>query len=209
MRFTGWKPAAVTFFEGLAAENSKAYWQAHKDVYEAEVAAPMEALLAELADGFGDAKVLRPYRDVRFSKDKSPYKTTIAATLDSGGYVQFSAEGLGVGAGYYVMSPGQLARFRAAIDADATGAELAAIMADLGSKRIEATAHDTLKTAPRGYPKDHARIGLLRLKGAIAWKQWPYAKWQATAAAKGRVVDVLEASVPLRAWLDTNVGPEE
>lgn len=209
MRFTGWKPAAVTFFEGLAAENSKAYWQAHKDVYEAEVAAPMEALLAELADGFGDAKVFRPYRDVRFSKDKSPYKTTIAATLDSGGYVQFSAEGLGVGAGYYVMSPGQLARFRAAIDADATGAELAAIMADLGSKRIEATAHDTLKTAPRGYPKDHARIGLLRLKGAIAWKQWPYAKWQATAAAKGRVVDVLEASVPLRAWLDTNVGPEE
>lgn len=209
MRFTGWKPAAVTFFEGLAAENSKAYWQAHKDVYEAEVAAPMEALLAELADDFGDAKVFRPYRDVRFSKDKSPYKTTIAATLDSGGYVQFSAEGLGVGAGYYVMSPGQLARFRAAIDADATGAELAAIMADLGSKRIEATAHDTLKTAPRGYPKDHARIGLLRLKGAIAWKQWPYAKWQATAAAKGRVVDVLEASVPLRAWLDTNVGPEE
>lgn len=208
MRFTGWKPAAVAFFEGLAADNSKAYWQAHKDVYEAEVAASMEALLAELADDFGDAKVFRPYRDVRFSKDKSPYKTTIAATLDSGGYVQFSAEGLGVGAGYYVMSPGQLARFRAAIDANATGAELEQIMVDLRDKRIEATAHDTLKTAPRGYPKDHPRIGLLRMKGAIAWKQWPYAKWQASAAAKGRVVEVLEASAPLRAWLDTNVGPE-
>lgn len=209
MRFTGWKPAAVTFFEGLAADNSKAYWQANKAVYEAEVAAPMEGLLAELADEFGDGKVFRPYRDVRFSKDKSPYKTAIAATLESGGYVQFSAEGLGVGAGYYVMSPPQLARFRAAIDADGTGAELESIMADLRGDRIDATAHDTLKTAPRGYPKDHPRIELLRMKGAIAWKQWPYAKWQATAAAKGRVVGVLEASVPLRAWLDTNVGPQD
>lgn len=209
MRFTGWKPAAIAFFEGLAADNSKAYWQAHKDVYETEVAAPMEALLAELADAYGDGKVFRPYRDVRFSKDKSPYKTTIAATLASGGYVQFSAEGLGVGAGYYVMSPGQLARFRAAIDDDGTGAELETIVADLRSDRIEATSHDALRTAPRGYAKDHPRIELLRMKGAIAWKQWPYAKWQATAAAKGRVIDVLDASLPLRAWLDVNVGLAE
>ena len=89
----GWPTDAVEFFEGLEADNSKTYWQEHKVTYETKVRVPMDALLAELAQEFGAGKVFRPYRDVRFSKDKSPYKTNIAATVEHGGYITLSADG--------------------------------------------------------------------------------------------------------------------
>ena len=69
------------------------------------------------------------------------------------------------------------------------------------------SAHDSLKTAPRGYPKDHPRIELLRLKGLITWREWPVAPWLSTRKAKTRVVDMLRGSRPILDWLDTNVGP--
>ena len=84
MTFRGWKAEALEFFDGLEADNSKAYWQAHKTEYETLVRAPMEALLIELEPEWGEGRVFRPYRDVRFSKDKSPYKTSIAAELGGG-----------------------------------------------------------------------------------------------------------------------------
>jgi uncharacterized protein (DUF2461 family) len=90
MAFRGWRVDALEFFEGLEAENSKAYWARNKPVYDREVRAPMEALLAELEPDWGEGRIFRPYRDVRFSKDKSPYKTTIAATVGDG-YVQLSS----------------------------------------------------------------------------------------------------------------------
>src|SRR6187397_1705331 len=104
MTFLGWKAEALEFFEGLEADNSKAYWQAHRDDYDELVRAPMEELLAELEPGWGEGRIFRPYRDVRFSRDKSPYKTNIAATVSEGGYISFSADGLGVGTGYYMMA---------------------------------------------------------------------------------------------------------
>ncbi len=69
MAFTGWPVEAVEFYEGLTADNSKTYWQGNKAVYDDCVRAPMQQLLAELADEFGPAKLFRPYRDVRFSAD--------------------------------------------------------------------------------------------------------------------------------------------
>ncbi|MGQ0804910.1 MAG: DUF2461 domain-containing protein [Actinomycetota bacterium] len=209
MTFRGWPAEAIEFFEGLEADNSKTYWQDHKPVYEKQVRAPMDELLAELEPNFGEGKVFRPYRDVRFSKDKSPYKTSIAATLAEGGYISLSAEGLGAGSGMYMPARDQLERFRRAIADDRTGKKLAGIVDGLRGAGIEVTAHDVLKTAPRGYPKDHPRIELLRHKGLIAWKQWPVAGWMGTAKAKDRVVEFLRAAGPLNAWLDKNVGPSE
>ena len=113
MAFRGWPIEAVEFYEGLEADNSKVYWQDHRETYERHVRAPMEALLAELADEFGPATMFRPYRDVRFSADKSPYKTTCAARIGAG-YVSFSAEGLSAGSGLYMPDPATLQRFRAA-----------------------------------------------------------------------------------------------
>jgi uncharacterized protein (TIGR02453 family) len=207
MAFRGWPAEAIEFYEGLEADNTRAYWQDHKKEYEELVRRPMTELLAELAGEFGAGKIFRPYRDVRFSRDKSPYKTAIGATLERGGYVQFSAQGLAAGSGYYVMLADQLDAYRRAVDDDKSGGELVALVARLRKAGVEITGHDTLKTAPKGYSKDHPRIELLRHKGLIAWKQWPVAAWMGTARARQRVVDFLETARPLNTWLDSHVGP--
>jgi uncharacterized protein (TIGR02453 family) len=207
--FRGWEAEALEFYEGLEADNSKAYWQDHKAVYQELVLAPMEELLAELKKEFGEGRVFRPYRDVRFSKDKSPYKTAIAATLSNGGYISLSSEGLGAGSGYYGLMPDQLERFRASVADDRTGKALVRLVDKATAEGIEVSAHDVLKTAPKGYPKDHPRIELLRHKGLIYWKQWPAGAWLGTAKAKERVIELLRAAKPLIKWLETNVGPSD
>jgi uncharacterized protein (TIGR02453 family) len=206
MAFRGWPAEALEFYEGLAADNSKAYWTAHKAVYEQSVYAPMAQLLAELAAEFGPGKIYRPYRDVRFSADKTPYKTAIAASLERGGYVQLSAEGLAAGSGMYHLAPDQLDRYRAAVADGKTGAELADLVAQVREHGIDVTAHDTLKSIPRGYPRDHPRAELLRHKGLITWQHWPAGGWLGTAGAKRRVVDFLRASQPISDWLAAHVG---
>ena len=209
MAFQGWPPEAHEFYIGLMADNSKIYWEAHRDVYDKAVRAPMQELLDELAPEFGEGKIFRPYRDVRFSRDKSPYKTAIGATLAGGGYVQFSTEGLGAGCGMYHLAPDQLERYREAVADDASGGRLAKLVASVRKRGIEIAAHDSLKTAPRGYPKDHPRIELLRHKGLITWQQWPTGAWLSEPTAKQRVIEFLRASIPIRDWLDKHVGPSE
>jgi uncharacterized protein (TIGR02453 family) len=207
MAFRGWPSEAIDFYDGLEEDNSKAYWQAHKAVYDESVKGPMEQLLAELADEFGEGRIFRPNRDIRFSADKSPYKTSIAAHLGDAGYVQLSAAGLGVGTGMFMMATDQLERYRGAVDDHRTGAELAGLVETARSAGMDVTAHNVLKTAPRGYPKDHPRIELLRLKGLVTWREWPAGAWLATARSKARVVEFLRASRPVGEWLDRHVGP--
>ena len=205
MAFKGWPIEAVEFYEGLEADNTRIYWQEHKAVYERCVSAPMEELLAELADDFGTGRVFRPYRDVRFSADKTPYKTNCAAHLPAG-YISFSAEGLFVGSGLYRPESDQLKRFRAAVDDEGSGSDLESIVAALRTGGYDVGAHEVLKTAPKGYPKDHARIELLRHKGILMSKSWPVGAWLGTTKAKDRVVAGLEAARPLNHWLERFVG---
>src|SRR6185312_17046357 len=98
------------------------------------------------------------------------------------------------------------ARYRRAVDEDRTGKELESLVAAAARKKIGITGHEQLKTAPRGYPKDHPRIDLLRNKGLVAWQEWPPAPWLGTKKAKDRVIAFLHATDPLAEWLDTNVG---
>jgi uncharacterized protein (TIGR02453 family) len=206
MAFKGWPASALEFFEGLEADNSKVYWNDHKGVYEQDVKAPMLSLLAELADEFGDSHLFRPYRDTRFSADKSPYKTTIAAGVGEHGYVQLSADGLMAGSGAYHLAPDQLERYRRAVVNDRTGTQLEAVVADLVHKKVDFHGTDPLKTAPKGYDKNHPRVDLLRNKGVVATKMWPAAAWLGTKQAKTRVLEVLRAGGPLCTWLQDNVG---
>jgi uncharacterized protein (TIGR02453 family) len=206
MAFEGWPAEALEFYEGLEADNSKTYWTRHKPVYDEQVLGPMADLVAELAPEFGDAKIFRPYRDVRFSKDKSLYNTHNGALVGSG-YIQLSARGLAAGDGMYGMDPDQLRRYRQAVASDAAGEELERVIRAVGQHGISVHGHDSLKTAPRGYPADHPRIGLLRHKGLIAWKEWPVQPWLGTGAARQHIADFLIAARPLSAWLDANVGP--
>lgn len=205
MAFSGWSVEAVEFYDGLEADNSKSYWQTNKSVYEQRVKAPMDELLAELAGDFGAGRVFRPYRDVRFSKDKAPYKLNCAAQLP-GGYVSLGAEGLLAGAGLYMPDAAQMQRFRAAVADDTTGVELEAVVSALRKDGYEVGAHEVLKTAPKGYAKDHPRIELLRHKGLVMSKAWPVGAWLGTTKAKDRVVACLVAARPLITWLERHVA---
>jgi uncharacterized protein (TIGR02453 family) len=206
MTFSGWPEEALDFYDGLAADNSKSYWTEHKAVYEDKILRPMTELTEELATEFGEPKIFRPYRDVRFSKDKSPYKNHIGAVIGDTGYVQLSAEGLGAGAGMWQMGPDHLARYREAVASDRRGADLEQLIAAIEKADVSVHGHDVLKSAPRGYPADHPRVALLRYKGLTAWKQWPVEPWLETAAAKDRIVSFFRTVQPLCGWLTTHVG---
>ncbi|MDH6706069.1 uncharacterized protein (TIGR02453 family) [Kitasatospora sp. MAA19] len=207
--FKGWPTEALDFYEHLEADNSKTFWQGHKDQYDDTVRAPMELLLADLEPEFGPGKIFRPNRDVRFSADKSPYKTHIGAHLEAGGYIQLSADGLACGNGMYQLAPDQLERYRAAVAEDVSGAELERVIAAVAADGPQVFGRDSLKSAPRGFPKDHPRIELLRHKGLVAWQEWAPAKWLGTRTAHTRITAFLRASQPLKDWLDDHVGPSE
>ena len=209
MAFRGWPINALEFFEDLEENNSKTFWEAHRQIYESSVKAPMEELLEELEPEFGPGRLFRPHRDLRFSKDKAPYKTNIAATVGPYGYVTLSASGLGAGDGLHMMAPDQLARYRQAVDSTLSGEALEAIVEAVRTTGCTCGTYDAVKTAPKGYPKDHPRIELLKGKGLVAWQSWPPGKWLSSAKAKERVVAVLRAADPLNAWLAQYVGGME
>jgi uncharacterized protein (TIGR02453 family) len=211
MPFRGFPPESIAFYEGLEADNSKAYWTAHRDEYERSVRGPMTTLVDALGPRWGSFHMFRPHRDTRFSRDKSPYKAAQGAVGESTGgtqyYVQISASGLMAASGLYFMAPDQLERFRAAVDAPRTGAALARAVERLRADGWDCGIRDPLKTAPRGYPKDHPRIELLRGKGLTTGRMYPPAKWMHTAAVRDRVETVWTAAAPVNRWLERHVGP--
>ncbi len=199
--FGGIPTAALDFYEDLENDNSKSFWTAHKAVYDESVRAPMEALLDELGGG----KLYRPYRDVRFSKDKTPYKTFAAARLERGGYVSFSADGLYVGHGHYEMEADALQRFRAAVAAERTGSAFERVVAKLERAGYE-LGGDQLKSAPRGYANDHPRIRLLRHKGIYAGRLLPAEPSLHTRSLLTKVNKVFTDLQPFVTWLEANAG---
>ena len=177
MTFEGFPEAALDFYDDLEVDNTKSFWQAHKAVYDEAVAAPMKALTAALEPEFGAAKIFRPYRDVRFAKDKSPYKTHqgayVATGPSTGYYVQIGAAGVMVGVGFYEASSPRLAVIREAIADDAHGTQLAGILAELEDSGWT-VGGQTLKTAPRGYDVEHPRIALLRHKSLTVGREYGF-----------------------------------
>jgi uncharacterized protein (TIGR02453 family) len=208
MSFSGWPEAALDFFEGLERDNSKAYWTSHRQLYDEVVLAPLTELTEDLSAEFGPVKIFRPYRDIRFSADKSPYKTEAGAMVGSA-YVRLSAAGLAAGSGKFHLAADQLARYRDAVVDDASGTVLAAIVAGLSAEDVTMIGHDKLKSAPRGYAPDHPRVELLRYKGLAAYREWPVERWLSTPEAADRIRDFLVATKPLTSWLDDHVGESE
>ncbi len=212
----GFPPEAFAWFAGLAADNSRSWFAAHRRTYEQAVRGPLEAMLAQLADELGgDVRIFRQHRDVRFSADKSPYKTRTygvvlpAAGSDAALYAELSEEGLFVGTGYYQLAADQLARFREAVAAEAPGTALEQAVQAARAAGIE-TYGEALKTAPRGYPRDHPRVALLRHRSLVAGRRLPADPGGIAAAdALGHARGTWAACAPLVAWLDRHVGPSE
>jgi len=204
MSFTGFPAAALDFYDDLELDNTKSFWTAHKHVYEESVKAPMAALLAELEPDFGPAKLFRPYRDVRFAKDKTPYKTHQGAFIDvapaTGWYVQIGAPGVRVAAGFYESNSERLARVRNAIDDDRRGKELEKLLAKLTAAGW-AVGGERLKTSPRGYDAEHPRIELLRHKSLTVGKSYGFEPVIHTPELAMLIRKDWQATKPLITWL--------
>ncbi len=211
-RFEGFSPEVHEWFRGLEADNSKEYFAAHREFFEDAIRGRMEALLTELGERFGgEVKMFRQNRDVRFSADKSPYKTNTygvlrgTETAAQGLYASISARGLVAGSGYHVMARDQLDRYRDAVADDRYGSELSKLIAKAEKAGLEVWG-ESLATAPRGYPKDHERIGLLRRKslslGATTGSELGIGR----ADGLRFVTRTWRAAAPVTGWLDEHVG---
>ena len=210
MSFEGFPDEGLVFYEGLEADNTKTYWTRHKHVYDAHVKAPLLAMLEELAPEFGTAKVFRPYRDVRFSNDKTPYKTHQGAVIHPEGragawYVQVSADGLRVAGGCWRLESDQVARYRRAVADAVQGPRLQAEVDRLAAAGWSIDG-ESLTRVPAGHDADAPRMDLLKRKSLHAGRSWEPADWLHTPRALEEVRAAWRDLVPLNAWVDDNIG---
>jgi len=215
VRFEGFGPKVQRWFKGLEADNSKSYFDANRGFYEESIRRQMEALLEELADRFGGrVKLFRQNRDVRFSRDKSPYKTNTYGVIYGselalqGLYASISADGLMAGSGYYQIARDQLERYREAVAHEKHGPELAKLVARAQKAGLELWG-TSLITAPRGYPKDHERIELLRRRNLTLGARLKLGRGISRTDGLKFVSQTWRASAPVTEWLDEHVGPSE
>ncbi len=160
----------------------------------------MVALLDELEPEFGSGKVFRPYRDVRFSKDKTHQGGFVEACPGVGFYVQIDASGLFVAGGYYSHTPEQLVRYRAAVDDDdRRGRALQRVVRTLGKAGYD-IGGDRLRTRPRGADPAHPRLDLLRHRTLTAGAHLGCPDWLDSDEAADRVRDGWRAMRPLVDW---------
>ncbi len=193
-RFTGFSPDAVDFLADLAQNNERTWFQARKTEYERLLKEPMEAFVEALAEAFAargvplqaDPKrsIFRIYRDTRFAKDKSPYKTHMGASFPwigstdpdadmshtdhaNGAYFHLQPGNNYVGGGMWRAAKPVLDAFRQAIVDDEPRVRAAledpAFLAEFGP--VE--SHETLKRVPPGFPPDHPLADLFRYKDVV------------------------------------------
>jgi uncharacterized protein (TIGR02453 family) len=204
--FTGIPIAALDFYEDLENDNTKLFWTAHKHIYDESVRAPLEALATGLAKEFGTAKFFRPYRDVRFAKDKTPYKTHQGVWFEeSSRYLHVSAAGLFVAGGYWGTSSAQVERLRRAVADDVAGAALERALSGARAKKLE-IGGSQITRVPTGYDKEHPRADLLRYKSMTASREFGSPAWLSSRRAQTEIAKLWHAIDPLIAWLDTHVG---
>lgn len=206
--FPGFPPQAFEFYADLELDNTREFWAAHRPTWEQAVRAPMTDLLADLSGEFGPGTLFRPYRDVRFSADKSPYKDHQGGYVEIGPacgyYVQVSSGGLMVAGGWYSSQADTVATYRAVVDGP-LGAQLEELVASARSDGL-AVGGDVLRTRPRGVPADHPRLELLRHRTLTVETSYPNTEpWLATPAALQRVRDGWRQMRPLLEWLADHV----
>jgi uncharacterized protein (TIGR02453 family) len=212
--FKGFGPKALPFFKALKFHQTKAWFDENKPLYESDVLAPMVALLDDLTAAFarrkitlkadGKRSIFRIHRDVRFAKDKSPYKTHAGAVMTrSGGkmenglvYIHIDPEGCFVAAGFHMPEAGDLTKLRKAIAGDGKG--FAAVEAALKKGELALGTENQLSRIPRGFEalKDGPLDGVIRLKSFIVEEPLP-AKLIASPKLVDAIADFAKRAEPL------------
>jgi len=219
--FAGMPDEGLAFLEDLEENNSKEFFDPRKRLFAEQVQAPFAALVEAAAarlgrsvPGLGKPKLFRIYRDLRFSKDKTPYKTSMSASVpsrtagegdgagvDTGYYVNVGPAGLYVASGLYHPARPELERVRAAIADRELGGELEAILRRAATKHLEPWL-DPLKRMPKAWPPDHPRADLLKARSLVLNRQHERASWLHTAELLDRLVADWKAMVPFNRWLE-------
>ena len=211
-KFEGFGPKVHRWFKGLEKDNSREYFTANRDFFEESIRDQMEALLTELSNKFGgEVRMFRQHRDIRFSADKSPYKTNTYGVIygsdlaGEGLYASISANGLVAGSGYHVMARDQLERYRDAVADAKTGQQLRRLVEKAEKSGLDLWG-ESVATAPRGYPKDHERIELLRRKSLSLGATLKSGRGIGRADGLQFVTKTWRAAGPVTRWLAANVG---
>jgi uncharacterized protein (DUF2461 family) len=211
-QFPGFSAWVFEWFAGLERDNSREYFSATRDRYEAEVRGALTLMLSELSGTFGGAvRVFRQQNDMRFAP-ALPYKRRTYGVLDFEApvrprlYADISARGLYSGTGYQRLAPDQLNRYREAVADDQSGAQLAATLATLQDSGLELIT-DSLTAVPRGYPRDHARAALLKVRSLLAGRLTTGDSGIARDDALNHVAGTWRAAAGLNSWLEEHVGP--
>jgi uncharacterized protein (TIGR02453 family) len=219
--FVGMPDEGLAFLEDLEERNTKDFFDANKSVFKEQVQAPFAALveaavgrLRRTVPNLGQPKIFRIYRDLRFAKDKTPYKTSMSASVpsrppaedgrpgvDTGFYVNVGPAGLYVASGLYHAARPELERVRAAIADPDSGPELEAILRRAAGKGLEPWL-DPLQRIPRPYPADHPRAALLKARSLVLNRQHDRAPWLQTAELLDRLVADWKAMIPFNRWLE-------
>jgi uncharacterized protein (TIGR02453 family) len=218
-KFTGFDRDALQFLHELTVEMNREWFEANKGRYQARWALPMTALLHEVAARIGKTyapiklqppKLFRIYRDTRFSKDKSPYKTHVAGALHlrencSALYIHIGIDEEFVGAGSYFFDDKELPRWRKLVAADKSGKEIAGIIAKLRKAGFEVGGHDDYKKVPKGFDPDHPRAELLKLRGLTAGPPAISKGYLHKPVFADWLSEQAKAMAPLVTWLYRNV----
>ena len=219
--FAGMPDEGLAFLEDLEERNTKDFFDANKAVFKEQVQAPFAGLVEAAAarlrrsvPDLGQPKVFRIYRDLRFSKDKTPYKTSMSASvpsrpreegdgpgIDTGFYVNVGPAGLYVASGLYHPGRPELGRVRAAMADPDSGPELEAILRRAAAKGLEPWL-DPLQRMPKPYPADHPRAALLKARSLVLNRQRDRAPWLRTAELLDHLVADWKAMVPFNRWLE-------
>jgi uncharacterized protein (TIGR02453 family) len=221
MPFEGFADPNAKFFKQLAKNQDRAWFQAHKAEFEAGWQKPMNELLAEVYAGVDSAykhcdldqpKLFRIYRNMRFSKDKTPYKTHVGGIIPTKRqgkvtevpmalYVHVGEPSSFAAAGHYMMDSRMLERFRSAVADDKRGRELDKILTALTKKGFVVGSHDSYKRVPKGYDPGHPRAEHLKRKGLTV--RFPPMPKGILVSAKlsAFLISHAKAAAPLVEWL--------
>ena len=219
--FVGMPDEGLAFLEDLEERNTKEFFDAHKRLFKEQVEAPFTALVEAAAARLrrsvptvAQPKVFRIYRDLRFTRDKTPYKTSMSASVPSrpraedggpgvatGFYVNVGPAGLYTASGLYHPGRPELELVRAAIADPATGPELEAIFRRAAAKGLEPWL-DPLQRMPRPWPADHPRAALLKARSLVLNRQHERAPWLQTAELLDHLVADWKAMIPFNRWLE-------
>lgn len=209
--FTGFGPDLIPFYEGLITDNSRTYWLEHKATFDEQIAGPARALAAALTEEFGAVKVFRPHRDVRFSKDKSPYKTQVSMVRQTEGvgvlYFAVAPDAVDLAGGIYAPEPGQLRRFRELQDDPRAVRSMDALLGGLEDQGFTLMTESALVTAPRGWTVDHPRIEMLRLKHIAVGQDREPGSWLHHAGCRNEVAGAWRAIQRWNDWLQGRLAP--